>query len=151
MIVVNPQRSVIFIGVIAFCIILGLSNFNMSKFERRMRDLKVLSGALENYRARNGQYPPQGNEHLEIGVSKLTGLTGIDVLVPHYISAIPRDLQRLYELNRQYLYFSDGKDYKLIAYGLEDVGWVIAKRPEHLDPRRPTYAYGIWTAGAVDW
>jgi hypothetical protein len=148
---VRTERTVTFLLTIALVIAATAYSLSISKFDRRMRDMAALQGALASYQAKNGKYPLQNAENLAIGVSDLAGASGIDALVPVYISAIPRDPQNLNQLNRQYLYFSDGTDYKLVAHGTEDVGWVTKKRPELIDPVRPTVAYGIWTAGAVKW
>jgi type II secretory pathway pseudopilin PulG len=148
---VRTERTVTFLLAIAVVIAVTANSLSTSKFDRRMSDMAALRGALASYQAKNGKYPPQNPQDLAIGISDPAGANGIDALVPLYISAIPRDPQNLNQLNRQYLYFSNGSDYKLVAHGTEDIGWVIKNRPELIDPVRPTVAYGIWTAGAAKW
>lgn len=72
-------------------------------------------------------------------------------LVPDYLDVLPIDPRRSTLANKQYLYLSDGENYKLIAHAAEDAASNAKQRPEMNDPRRMGYAYGIWTPGAVEW
>jgi hypothetical protein len=72
-------------------------------------------------------------------------------LVPEYLEQLPRDPRGNDVPDQQYLYRSDGKDYKLISHSPEDYTFVRASRPELIDPVREGWAYGFWTEGAVGW
>ncbi|MGC4071642.1 MAG: hypothetical protein QM760_03860 [Nibricoccus sp.] len=64
---------------------------------------------------------------------------------------MPEDPRGSHESAQQYLYTSDGRDYKIIAHGPEDCSLVVARTPSLADPRRTTWAYGYWTEGAAAW
>ena len=64
---------------------------------------------------------------------------------------LPRDPRANDVPDQQYLYKSDGKDYKLISHSPDDHGFVRATRPDLIDPARESWAYGFWTRGAAPW
>jgi len=68
-----------------------------------------------------------------------------------YISVLPRDPRNHTVCGEQYIYNSNGTDYKLIAHQPEECLVVKAKYPNLLDPMRDCWAYGYWTEGAKNW
>lgn len=117
--------------------------------EIRLRDLVQMREALEAYRRDHQSYP------LAPFVSAWSdgkhNPAWIPGLVPRYLPRLPEDPRGSHESAQQYLYTSDGKDYKIIAHGPEDFSLVVARSPALADPRRPTWAYGYWTEGAAAW
>jgi hypothetical protein len=114
-----------------------------------LADLQALRAALENYRRDHGEYPrSRGFDGLYSNFGAASP-TWIDGLAPKYIAALPRDPRRTNDPLRQYLYRSDGKDYKLMAHGTCEP--FDATHPEMVDPKRKCFAVGFWTAGAAGW
>ena len=114
-------------------------------YKKRFDDFSSIAVALERYRDDHGVYPVSNGSHS-------TNQTWIPELVPSYLNKVPQDPRYLYKVqNKQYLYISNGADYKLIAHAPEDFGYISKTYPELVDPRRSTYSYGIWTEGASTW
>jgi peptidoglycan/LPS O-acetylase OafA/YrhL len=114
-----------------------------------LADLQALRAALEDYRRDHGEYPrSRGFDGLysNFGAASPAWIGG---LAPKYIAALPRDPRKTSDPLRQYLYRSDGKDYKLLAHGTCKP--FDATHPEMVDPRRKCFAVGFWTAGAAGW
>ena len=113
--------------------------------ERRFADFSTIEAALASYRKDHGAFPVS-NGSFSLKSEWIPGL------VPKYLVAVPRDPRYLSNVqNKQYLYISNGVDYKLIAHAPEDFGFVSKNFPDRIDPRRPSYAYGVWTPGATAW
>ena len=113
--------------------------------ERRFADFSSIGAALERYHKDHGAFP-LSNGSFSLKSDWIPGL------VPDYLVAVPRDPRYLSNVqNKQYLYISNGVDYKLIAHAPEDFGFVSKAFPGRVDPRRPGYAYGVWTPGASAW
>ncbi|AAS94387.1 DUF3488 domain-containing protein [Nitratidesulfovibrio vulgaris] len=55
------------------------------------------------------------------------------------------------ENNVQFLYRSDGTNYKLIVLNAPDANVVTLFHPDERDPSRPWWAYGYWTKDARKW
>jgi hypothetical protein len=131
-------------------IALGSHLFSPPAFnEIRLRDFQQMSGALTAYKKAHGAYPiasfvtayPNGKHEPH----------WIPGLVPDYLVKIPEDPRGSSDPTRQYMYASDGKNFKIISHAPEDFVAVAQKLPQLIDPRRPTWAYGIWTNGAAPW
>lgn len=124
---------------------LGMYREWPAHFERRFADLSTLADALERYRSDHGVFP------VSTGSFSLKP-NWIPELAPKYLAAVPRDPRYLSAVqNKQYLYISNGSDYKLVVHAPEDFGFVSKTFPERVDPRRTGHAYGVWTPGASEW
>ena len=121
---------------------------NLTDREKRINDLNMINDALNLYYVKNGFFPKS------IGFDGLYTSWGeaseewIKGIVPDYIKELPSDPRNTSEPNLQYLYKSNGRDYKLIAHGVKAI---TAKDLLLTDPRRPTHAIGFWTTLAKDW
>ncbi|MBF0482195.1 MAG: hypothetical protein HQK82_11065 [Desulfovibrionaceae bacterium] len=117
----------------------------------RRQSLWAINQALEKYFSEKGFYPPgigpEGNFSRD-GQFKEDWITG---LAPEYIDKLPRDPRNRKSMNDQYVYWSDGKDYKLISNGAEDCEFVKKINPQIIDPVRDCFAYGYWTPNAAKW
>ena len=115
-------------------------------------DLLTIKNALDIYYQKNNAYPlSQGWD----GIYSNYGYSGADWiknLVPNYLPYLPRDPRNEDNGEAQYLYFSDGKDYKLISHRPYPLDMIFVQHfyPELVDPHRPTWAFGFWTKGAED-
>ena len=122
-----------------------------SLYQQRQNDLGIMHEALAAYHAKFGRYPaPPGfaGAVTAAGVQTndwLPGLTG------EFLPQLPRDPARSNDPNKQYLYYSDGTDYKLLAHGSGDCALARKDHPEMVDPARNCWAYGYWTPAAAAW
>lgn len=127
---------------------------------QRIADLTDLRNALAAYHKEHNAYPttPSGGW---LGLYNAWGPSSpnwVPDLAPRYISALPRDPRRNPDPTAQYLYRSDGKDYKLLTFypGVDCEG-VANVRPDLLDALRGgkgpyrCHAYGYWSPGAASW
>ena len=76
--------------------------------------------------------------------------------MPEYLAELPLDPHSSWPNPPQYLYRSNGVEYKLIAYQVRDCESVRRINPEMIDPARDRsgkqcYSYGFYTVGAKDW
>jgi peptidoglycan/LPS O-acetylase OafA/YrhL len=122
----------------------------MPSWKSRVQDLSSIKLLLETYYKENGSYPVADYSSL-ISSKFVINENWIPGLVPKYTPALPRDVRKNNIPGEQYLYVSDGREYKLIAHGVDDAGVVEKTFPGLIDPRRPTYSYGFWTPGAEKW
>jgi hypothetical protein len=126
---------------------LSVSDFSCAaqRYENVVTDLRAIRNALTAYHADHGSYPVAA---VSVGdASHPDPDRWIPGLSPHYLSQVPRDPRRLSASNRQYLYMSNGRDYKIITHGAEEAEYGRKARPELVDPRRPEYAFGFWSPG----
>lgn len=129
-----------------------LKESEMARYLQRKRDLENLKDALEKYHSAKGSYP------LSQGFNGLYSIWGssdknwIPGLTPKFLKTLPRDPSLSEEKTPQYIYYSNGTDYKLLSHGA-GASTSIAQRLEAqlVDPTRKTYAFGFWTPGAKDW
>jgi hypothetical protein len=121
-------------------------------YSQRKANLDAIKVALEKYYLANGAYPvSQGFDGLytEWGRSAQDWIKG---LAPAFIASLPRDPEFSDKSTPQYLYQSNGVDYKLIAHGdLSGAVTAQTKDPDMSDPKRASFAFGFWSAGAKDW
>ena len=127
---------------------------------QRVRDLVDLRNALEAYRADRGRYPESPGPGGWAGLHNAWGVSTpewIPDLAPRYIASLPREPREDSNGSNQYIYKSDGTNFKLLVFYPERDCAVMAKlRPELLDPIRgggpyPCHAYGFWSSGAAGW
>lgn len=114
----------------------------------RLDDLNRIASALERYRIKNKGYPVSSGWdglYTRFGASSPNWIAG---LTPSFIDYLPRDPRNNNDGTQQYLYRSNGHDYKLIAHGVDSFFGVGKKM---VDVRRPNGAFGIWTKAAVSW
>ena len=120
-------------------------------FKRRISDLTALRDALQRYHADHGAYPVSGlfdGRKSHFGESRADWIQG---LAPDYIARLPVDPRRDASDTHQYLYMSDGVDYKLLSHQPDDIDIVAGIRPDMIDPNQTCAAYGYWTTGAATW
>ena len=120
--------------------------------QQTLKDILLLKDALNKYFNENKSYPKSSGGWDAVianyGESKADWIPG---LAPSYIKVLPADPRRSRDPGKQYMYKSDGKDFKLISHrptGIEDI---IKSHPDLVDPVRPSWAFGAWTEGAKNW
>lgn len=116
---------------------------------KRVQDLVTINDALKAYHARNGAYPKAEG----LAGANERGADWIPGLAPDFLPEIPRD--PMHGPGTQYVYVSDGANYKLLAQGVSLVGSsnveVLGIRIDYT--RKPTAqnaAFGFWTPPFAD-
>ena len=129
-----------------------LASMKLSIYEQRLLDLTDIQSALAKYHDVNGSYPVS---EMYDGLHSDWGRSAEDwipKLAPRFIKALPRDPGLSNASSPQYLYRSDGANYKVIAHGVpQSCADAIRFNPELVDPARRCSAFGYWTEGARDW
>lgn len=141
------------IGLLATMAMSALNNARVkARNVRRLTDLKQISTALEMYYNTNNSYPNSGGNWDGLytcwGESSSDWIAG---LAPTYIGQLPRDPRNHTTCSEQYMYRSNGIDYKLISHQPENCANVKSNYPNLIDPGRDCWAFGYWTQGAVAW
>jgi len=126
------------------------SPVSRSATAQRVFDLTEIRSALEVYRSANGAYPKSnGWQGYGSAYCATLGDKWIRGLVPDFIAALPRDPSRSEHGDKsQYLYFSDGANFKLLAHETDDYDPAGAVSDVEPDPLRPN-DFGYWTEGGV--
>lgn len=121
-----------------------------------LKDLNEIALALEKYKQENRMYPisksriPSG----WIGQFDYFGNENSDWipnLAPKYLKYLPRDPRNSIIFEEQYLYQSNGANYKLTANHPIDCDYLKERHPELLDPTSQDCRYGYWTPHAKFW
>lgn len=120
-----------------------------------VQDLVKIVYALERYKQDHQSYPVSSSNGQRwdgllsaYGESREDWIRG---LVPDYIEALPRDPRKLSDGRKQYIYKSNGANYKLIVHGATNCEEVKDRYPMLVDPARRCYSYGFWTKRASTW
>lgn len=116
---------------------------------KRVGDLVTLNDALKAYHKKRGAYP------VAAGLVGLPdrGAAWIPGLAPEFVAELPRDPALSMDKDGpQYVYVSDGKDYKLLARNVSLVGGTnVEVLGVKIDPTHSTTAesasFGFWTPG----
>jgi hypothetical protein len=120
-------------------------------FETRFKDLLKIKIALKEYEKDNGTFPKSKEWD---GLYTRWGYEGKDWikgLIPKYLKELPRDPRLNNNKGQQYIYKSNGKDYKIISHSPEDCEIVKKTNLNMIDKKRDCWAYGFWTSGGESW
>ena len=125
---------------------------SISYADQAIKDLTSINQALQQYHKENNSYPSTDSKWTsKRGCYGQASDAWIDGLAPKYIPSIPTDPRNNPNCGLQYLYFSNGKDYKLIAHYPDDLAYVAKLKPELTDPNRRDHAFGFWSPAAEKW
>jgi hypothetical protein len=114
---------------------------------KRVSDLVTMNDALKAYHAKHGKYPvaEKLGGFLERGKNWIPGLS------PEFVADLPRDPAMSGDMaGPQYLYASNGADYKLVAQGVSLIGGTnVEVLGVKFDPSKENTmekaAFGFWT------
>jgi len=124
--------------------------------EQRVAEMFDIANALAAYHLEHGCYPtrtgtPCGTPQYALfnngDVEPRPVVGDVPGLFPMYM-ARPNKM-RVHFSEPNYLYFSDGVDYKLVYAHASDVPYARQSHPSLIDPKN--LGYGVWTSGARDW
>lgn len=124
---------------------------SIDSHENRLSDLIKIKSALNSYFIHNKSYPKSlgfDGRYTKWGYSGADWIKGLST---EYIQELPSDPRNTTDPSKQYLYKSDGRDFKLIAHQPDDCIDVKQSHPETIDPKRNCWAYGFWTEGGKNW
>ena len=117
----------------------------------RLQHLTSIREALEKYYEAEKSYPcSKAWDGIQSDWGRSTA-DWIPGLVPRFLPELPRDPRPGSDPTQQYLYRSDGTNFKLIAHAPDDFISVTTEHPDFADPTRPGWAYGFWSQGAAGW
>lgn len=141
------------IGILSSIVLVTLSGAKTkARTNRAMGDLAQINTALQAYYAFMGSYPvSSGWQGYCSAWGADLGVNWIPALQTQGFSSgtLPIDIRNnssCFDDTRQYIYYSNGTDYKLISHQAESIQGVPATM---LDPLRPTYAFGFWSTGCA--
>ena len=111
---------------------------------KRVQDLVTINDAVKAYHAKHGAYPKADG----LAGASERGAAWIPGLSPDFIAEIPRD--PLHSGATQYVYVSDGANYKLLAQGASlqgsaNVEVLGIKIDQTRNPTPQNAAFGFWT------
>lgn len=119
---------------------------------QRIADLKAVNALLEAYHTAHGAYPVATGAQ---GYASAWGPSLGANWIPELQASLPRDPAMSEAGNEpQYLYLSNGVDYKLIAHAVDDCSSAVEIDGVRVDPNRISatgscWAYGFWSAGGA--
>lgn len=121
----------------------------------QIADMYKIVVALERYKLDNRSYPISSHQGdgwdgilSKYGESRKDWIKG---LVPNYLRELPVDSRKPTSDEHQFIYKSNGANYKLIVHSSSDCELVRSLYPKVIDPKRDCYAYGFWTKRATKW
>jgi hypothetical protein len=124
--------------------------------DQRAEEMFGIAVALAAYRRDHGCYPtqtatacePPQHALFENGEAEPRAIVGdIPGIFPAYIARPEKMRHNVSGPN--YLYFSDGVDYKLVYADASDLPYAMQAHPALIDPKN--HGYGVWTSGARNW
>lgn len=126
--------------------------------EDRVAEMYAMAAQLARYKLDHGVYPaafpaaPNGTPYLQLQGAKITpGAVHGDIpgLFPDYMARPAAMAPNPSEGAPEYLYISDGQDYKLVFANPPDLSYAKQSHPALIDKQRA--GYGVWTYGAQNW
>jgi hypothetical protein len=121
-----------------------------SSFNKRLSDINIVKSALSGFYSTNKRYPVSAGWD---GVYSNWGASTPDYikeLVPEFLETLPVDPRKSKNGGKNYLYYSDGKDFKFLVHGAPN--YDLSRVDKALiDPKRSDRAYGIWSEGGEKW
>lgn len=123
---------------------------------KTLKDLNEMILALEKYKQENRMYPISKSKIPSgwVGRFDYSGNENSDWipnLAPEYLKYLPRDPRNSITFEEQYLYQSNGANYKLTANHPLECDYLKEHHPELIDPTNHDCRYGYWTPTAKFW
>jgi hypothetical protein len=114
------------------------------------KDFSDLTNALEKFSSDSGFYPISSKWSGFYSFDTLGSKVWIPGLVPVYLTKLPREPRKRAN-SSQYLYKSDGKNFKLINHDPPVLHGLDLPFPLLEDPLRKGFSVGCWSKGAENW
>lgn len=133
--------------------------YEQTVVDQRANEMFEIARALMRYRQDHGSYPcatqPSGPGNVPWTRVAASGEIAPQPLLNDIPGLFPQYMQRPESMNGQntygpnYLYISDGDNYKLVYVNPPDLPYAKQAHPALIDPVRA--AYGVWTLDARSW
>lgn len=147
---------ILIIAVTSGIFYVGIVNYGTKKrTTQAIADLTAVRSALESYYAKNGKYPVSVGYQgciSDWGADFGYGNPWIPELASYFSSGMPIEPRSemagdCTDGRKQYFYYSNGHDYKLLNHQPE----TMSVPANMIDPARTTWAWGFWTEGGKDY
>jgi hypothetical protein len=157
--VINYPISAAIVALVGCWFLLRRATFLITRFKvwNRLRFARKLKEALEELRAANGNFPYSPTFRPLQGASREDIARWLPELSSDALEKLPRWVDNNSNGIGQWLYRSDGHDFKLIFHQplpLEGQ-FVFRHYTNYVDPERTSEmtarAFGLWTPGAISW
>ena len=147
-----PSRNVDLLEAMKESPLINLSiHGGLEYYSKRITDLATIKNALSKYHNKYKRYPlSRGGWNGAYDNSGNYVDNYIKGLVPEFLDSLPTDPRGSNEKLQNYLYMSNGKDFKFLIHDAPNFDICEIDR-KYIDPRRSTRAYGIWSEGAKNW
>ncbi len=128
---------------------------NRANLAKVNSELLTINKAIQMYYAENGVYPDNSNTWRGYRGYGAYAQNFVPGLAPNYISSVPGPSPL--SASSDYLYRSNGVDYKLIAHSSNSVtdGFralcpiAVQQNPSMADSTRNCWAWGYWSSGGA--
>lgn len=141
------------IGILASVVLVSLSGARTkARTAKTIADLRQINTSIQAYYSSVGSYPvSDGWQGYCSAYGGDLGTNWIPELTTQGFTSgsLPIDQRNngsCFDAASQYIYYSNGTDYKLISHLVETVSGVPASM---LDPLRSTYSIGFWSSGCA--
>ena len=144
------------IGLLASIVLVSLNSARAkARDTKRKADMNNIITAIEMYYDSNNAYPSTGGSWWGVCVNGGSRTTSganayIPGVTPNYITVLPTDPRGDTSGWSGYLYNSNGTNYKLLCHANGPESFPSSGQPFY-DPVRPTWAWALYTSGAVSW
>jgi type II secretion system protein G len=144
------------IGLLASIVLVSLNSARAkARDTKRKADMNNIITAIEMYYDSNNAYPSTGGSWWGVCVNGGSRTTSganayIPGVTPNYITVLPTDPRGDTSGWSGYLYKSNGTNYKLLCHANGPESFPSSGQPFY-DPVRPTWAWALYTSGAVSW
>jgi type II secretion system protein G len=144
------------IGLLSSIVLVSLNSARAkARDTKRKADMNNIITAIEMYYDSNNAYPSTGGSWWGVCVNGGSRTTSganayIPGVTPNYITVLPTDPRGDTSGWSGYLYKSNGTNYKLLCHANGPESFPSSGQPFY-DPVRPTWAWALYTSGAVSW
>jgi prepilin-type N-terminal cleavage/methylation domain-containing protein len=145
--------TITIISMLSSVVIVSLSSARTrAKTAKSIAQLRSVNDAVQAYYAQTGSYPVSSGWQ---GYCSYWGADLGDNWIPELAAAgigtgilptDPRNGGGCFSDTSQYIYVSNGTDFKLISHSPESLSGVPS---DIIDPLRPTWAFGFWSSPTV--
>lgn len=142
------------IGILSAIVLVSISSARQkSVMAKSVTQILSIRTALESYYSQFGTYPVSTGFQgycsawgASLGANWIPELLATGIVTDPLPTDPRQDAGGCIDNTRQYIYYSDGTNYKLISVFLPSVAYAP---PNMVDPVRPTTAIGTWSPGGA--
>ncbi|MEI9966903.1 MAG: type II secretion system protein [Candidatus Moraniibacteriota bacterium] len=143
------------IGILSSIVMVSLTEARTrARTAKSLTSLEQIRTSLEAYYIFSGSYPVSNSWQGYCSAwGGSLGANWIPELQTYFPNGLPTDPRQLpnapcFNNQTQFIYASNGADYKLISQNAESI---VGVRQNLIDPMRPSVSFGYWSPGALGW